>query len=111
MKSVLLINKIGLGYPLFAVSGKSGKLYGHATLSPEHGGVIFEMPVDQYERDKYDIVGNTAIMQQWVPSFQETPSPLSGMKWNELVRTAKEKGLNTFGKNRVQVESMLAGKK
>lgn len=92
---------------MFAVSGKSGKHYGHAALDQVEGAPVFEMPVEQYERDKFDIIGNTAVMQQWVPSFVETPSAFSGLSWKDLVQQAKAKGVNTFKMDRAQIEDAL----
>jgi len=67
---VLLINRnVGTGPQLYPVCGKSGKLYGQATTRPEKGGPCFEMTLEDYERDKFDIIGNDRFHQQWIPEF------------------------------------------
>jgi hypothetical protein len=59
----------GLSSNLHPVIGKSGKLYGQATASPEHKGVIFRLSLDDYQRDAHDLIGNTSAGQQWVPEI------------------------------------------
>lgn len=59
----------GISAATHPVTGKSGKLYGTATASPEHGGVMFMMTDQEYLKDAHDIVGNTSPHQQWVPLF------------------------------------------
>jgi hypothetical protein len=51
------------------VSGKSGKGYGTAVNSPQHGGVIFKMSLQDYMNAAHDLCGNTIAGQQWVPEF------------------------------------------
>jgi hypothetical protein len=51
------------------VSGKSGKGYGTAVNSPQHGGVIFRMSLQDYMNAAHDLCGNTIAGQQWVPEF------------------------------------------
>jgi hypothetical protein len=51
------------------VSGKSGKGYGTAVNSPQHGGVIFQMSLQDYMNAAHDLCGNTIAGQQWVPEF------------------------------------------
>jgi len=111
IKTVRLINKtLGMAHQIYPVSGKSGKLYGHAHLSATDACPVFEMPVEDYERDKFDIIGNTTIMQQWVPSFVETHSEFSQIPWKVLVQQAKAKGINTFKLDRAQIEAALKEK-
>jgi hypothetical protein len=57
----------GISSSQHAVSGKSGKLYGHAVHSPKDGGVSFRMSLNDYLEAAHDICGNTAPGQQWVP--------------------------------------------
>lgn len=70
MFRVRLINKvIGPSNGIFPVCGKSTKLYGHASYMPEHGGPVLDMSLEDYDRDKFDIIGNKVSGQQWVPQF------------------------------------------
>lgn len=72
MFRVRLINKvIGPSNGVFPVCGKSTKLYGHASYMPEHGGPVLDMSLEDYDREKFDIIGNMASRQQWVPQFYE----------------------------------------
>lgn len=69
---VLLVNRYFNGsHQQYPVSGRSGKFYGTAFNKPEKGGLVLELSAEDYERDKVDLVGNTAIGQQWVPEFVE----------------------------------------
>lgn len=51
------------------VSGKTGKSYGTAVSSPQHGGVILRMSLQDYMNAAHDLCGNTIAGQQWVPEF------------------------------------------
>jgi hypothetical protein len=66
--SVILVQR-GISAQSHPVTGKSGKLFGTAVASPEHGGVIFQMTMQDYLEHAHDVVGNTAPSQQWVPEF------------------------------------------
>jgi hypothetical protein len=66
--SVLLVHR-GISSNTHSVTGKSGRLYGHAVASPEHGGVSLLMSLEEYLANAHDIVGNNAPNQQWVPEF------------------------------------------
>jgi hypothetical protein len=70
MHKVRLINRVAShGRTLFPVCGVSTKNYGQAVLRPEFQGFVFEMPLEDYERDKFDIIGQTQFQQIWVPEF------------------------------------------
>jgi hypothetical protein len=72
---VILVNRyFGGSHQQFPVSGKSGKLYGHAALDAAKGGLVFKMSAEDYEKDKFDIVGNERAGHQWVPEFVAEPS-------------------------------------
>lgn len=58
---------------MFPVCGKSMKLYGQAVMNPALGGPVFEMSLEDYNRDKDDIIGNSQFQQQWIPEFYEIP--------------------------------------
>lgn len=74
MKKVLLINRQFNGsHQQYPVSGRSGKFYGTAFHVPEKSGLVLEMSVEDYERDKFDIIGNPAAGHQWVPEFVSVP--------------------------------------
>jgi hypothetical protein len=66
--SVILVQQ-GISAQSHPVNGKSGKLYGTAVASPEHGGVIFQMTMHDYLENAHDVVGNLQPSQQWVPEF------------------------------------------
>jgi hypothetical protein len=93
MHTVLLVNRaLGTSQALYPVSGKSGKLYGQATLSTEKGGVAFEMSMEEYEKAAFDIVGNDSPMQRWVPFFIQKVDRFADTKINELRHVAKALG-------------------
>ena len=74
MFKVRLVNKvIGTSAQMFPVCGKSRKLYGQAILVPALGGPVFELSLEDYNRDKDDIIGNIEFQQQWIPEFYEIP--------------------------------------
>lgn len=77
MKYYVNLVQRGISAPVHPVSGKSGKHIGNATASPEHGGVVFKMPMEDYMADMHDVVGNTAPAQQWVPEFVPEPATLA----------------------------------
>jgi hypothetical protein len=71
---VILINRdIGtsVGNMPVPVSGRSGKLYGHAFVDADRGGPIFEMTLEAYDQAKFDLIGNPNFRCQWVPCFEE----------------------------------------
>ena len=96
MTYVLLINReVGLAQTAYPVCGKSGKAYGVGAPDPIRSGVTFKMSIDDYERDKWDILGNRAFGQVWIPEFvveSEPVDPLAGMRYNEMFVLAKQKG-------------------
>jgi hypothetical protein len=53
------------------VCGKSGRQYGMAILNPTFGGPVFDMSLKEYDRDKFDIIGQYRSGQLWVPEFYE----------------------------------------
>jgi hypothetical protein len=59
----------GISANTHPVSGKSGKGYGTAVNSPQHGGVVFRMSLQDYMNAAHDICGNPIASQQWVPEF------------------------------------------
>lgn len=69
MKYTVHLVQRGISSPTHPVSGKSGKLYGHALASPQDGGVMFTMSLQQYQEAAHDLIGNTAAAQQWVPEI------------------------------------------
>ena len=72
MNKVRLINRevTAQQYP---VCGRSLKTYGQAVFKPEFGGLVFEMSLEDYQRDKFDLIGQTKFQQQWVPEFFVAP--------------------------------------
>src|SRR6266436_8026803 len=66
--SVLLVQR-GITSGTHPVNGRSGKLYGTATHSGPHGGVVLQMQLSDYLDHAHDICGNTQPGQQWVPEF------------------------------------------
>lgn len=66
--SVLLVQR-GITSGTHPVNGRSGKLYGTATHSGPHGGVVLQMQLSDYLDQAHDICGNTQPGQQWVPEF------------------------------------------
>lgn len=70
MFKVRLINRVlSHGTTQYPICGASLKNYGQAFLRPEFGGFVFEMSLEDYERDKFDLIGQTLFQQQWVPQF------------------------------------------
>jgi hypothetical protein len=59
----------GISANTHPVSGRSGKGYGTAVNSPQHGGVVFRMSLQDYMNAAHDICGNPIAGQQWVPEF------------------------------------------
>lgn len=74
MKVLLVNNQLAGAHNIYPVCGKSTKCYGQATNVPGKG-LVFEMSIADYGRDKADIVGSTAPGQQWVPEFVADPTP------------------------------------
>jgi hypothetical protein len=74
MYKVRLINRdIGtsIGNMPYAVCGRSGKTYGRCFVDVDKGGPVYEMSLEDYELHKFDLIGNVARGQQWVPEFIE----------------------------------------
>lgn len=69
MKFYINLVQRGISAPTHPVSGKSGKHYGNAVHNPQDQGVVFKMPVEAYQRDAHDLIGNTGSGQQWVPEL------------------------------------------
>lgn len=126
MYRVRLVNKDTFA-PLFPVSGKSGKFYGHGRYIPSHGGAVFEMSLEDYTQARFDIVGNAAFQQQWVPEFYEDSGfqvissevrELGARKdghiqsrieeYNELRKRAKAAGVWKPGMKKTDIEKALA---
>jgi hypothetical protein len=109
MTYVLLINReVGLAHNSYPVCGKSTKCYGAAAPDFARGGVAFRMSIEDYERDKWDILGNRNFQQIWVPEFVVEQDPLTGMKYNDLCKLAQEKGvLYHFGMKKPELVEAL----
>jgi hypothetical protein len=70
------------------VSGKSGRLYGQAVSSPQHGGVLFRLTMKEYADFAHDIVGQTAPGQQWVPELIGNESAPQSAKCDRCPKAA-----------------------
>lgn len=100
---------------MMPVSGISGKLYGHAFLQPEFGGPVFDMSLEEYQRDKFDIIGNPSFRQQWVPEFYEVNGSIVAAekgratlaKINELRKRTKAAGVWVKGMTMADMEAAL----
>jgi hypothetical protein len=105
---IRLINRdVSPSAPVFPVCGKSGKTYGHATYDQALRGAIYPMSAADYERDKFDLIGNTAPMQQWVPEFQEAGAKVP---MRELHAKAKQLKIKSVGLTRDALEAAIAEK-
>jgi hypothetical protein len=119
MHYVLLVNReVGLSQDIYPVCGKSGKCYGQATKDAPRGGVAFKLSIEDYERDKWDILGNRNFQQTWVPEFIEVealnPQPqivtgdgLDALKWHELTKIGKSLGVFKVGITRAFLTSLI----
>ena len=69
---------------------------------------MFEMSLEDYDRDKFDIIGNTIFQQQWIPEFvvsepatqevieiDESGKVHEGEKIGKMVKAGREKALET----------------
>jgi hypothetical protein len=87
MFKVRLINRVlSHGRTEYPICGKSLKNYGQAVLRPEFGGFVFEMSLEDYERDKFDLIGQVLFQQQWVPEFYEAEESDVAISDPELVQ-------------------------
>lgn len=119
MHYVLLINReVGLSQDIYPVCGKSTKCYGQATLDHNRRAVAFKMSIEDYERDKWDILGNRGFLQIWVPEFVVEPDAapalpvklnLDDMKWHELVKLGQNMGVYKVGQTRLRVIELIRG--
>jgi len=122
MHYVLLVNReVGLSQDIYPVCGKSGKCYGQATKDAPRGGVAFKLSIEDYERDKWDILGNRNFQQTWVPEFIEEPiqeavneparpkhqPDLDALKWHELTKLGKSLGVFKVGITRAFLTSLI----
>lgn len=118
MFRVRLINKVigPTSAAMHPVCGISGKLYGQAVFIPAFGGPVLELSLEDYERDKFDIIGNTKYRQQWIPEFfKEVPGSHVGggnrlQQFNELRKRAKAAGVWKNGMKFADVEAALVGR-
>src|SRR6266496_1197009 len=125
MTYVLLINReVGLAHSIYPVCGKSTKCYGSAVPDFARGGMAFRMSFEDYERDKWDILGNRNFQQTWVPEFvEETPiqevieisangnaqppilePAFDDMRWRDLCALGRNKGVFKVGMKREALE-------
>lgn len=78
--TILLLNKaVGGSHRIYPCCGKSGKLYGNAILGnqscPE-----FRMSLEEYEANKFDLIGQLGAGQQWTPQFEGEDTELQELR-------------------------------
>lgn len=100
MHRVRLINRAAShGQTGFPVCGISTKNYGQSALRPEFNGFVFEMSLEDYDRDKFDLIGNPDYQQQWVPEFIEVQAAVAPES-EEPIRDPELVAINTLRKEK-----------
>jgi hypothetical protein len=106
MYRVRLINKSfrpAVNNQPLQVSGISGNVYGQSFYEPAHMGMVFLMSLTDYERVKFDLIGNIFAGQQWVPEFFEDDSD----SWPRVIERARAKGVFKVGMSKKAVLEAL----